>query len=300
MRKFLRVFQIETGECMIQDILPKKLKNEYERRRPRKEDFIVGFCDGCILIKEGNTIEFLTYDGFSSYYKSREEETPECLYLFSVDAAGYFLSDVSALRKMPGVVFCPMFEIRAKKPKECVFAAATAWHLFRWYRENRYCGCCGTKMMPGVGARKMDCPLCGNEVFPRIAPAVIVAVTDKDKILMTKYAGREYKRYALIAGFTEIGETAEDTVAREVMEEVGLEVRNITYYKSQPWGFDGNLLLGYFCEADSNAKMRMDETELSVAEWVLGSEIEDDTEGLSLTREMMTVFRDRLRVRTDH
>ena len=92
--------------------------------------------------------------------------------------------------------------------------------------------------------RMLQCPCCANMVFPKIAPAVIVGVTHGDKILMTKYAGREYKRYALIAGFTEIGETAEETVKREVMEEVGLTVKNIRYYKSQPWGFDSNLLLG--------------------------------------------------------
>ena len=102
-------------------------------------------------------------------------------------------------------------------------------------------------------------------VFPKIAPAVIVGVTHGDKILMTKYAGREYKRYALIAGFTEIGETAEETVKREVMEEVGLTVKNIRYYKSQPWGFDSNLLLGYFCELAEEEEIHLDEEELSVA-----------------------------------
>ena len=97
-------------------------------------------------------------------------------------------------------------------------------------------------------------------VFPKIAPAVIVGVTNGRKILMTKYANREYKRYALIAGFTEIGETAEETVAREVKEEVGLSVKNIRYYKSQPWGFDSNLLLGYFCELDDEGDViRLDE-----------------------------------------
>ena len=80
----------------------------------------------------------------------------------------------------------------------------------------------------------------------KIAPAVMVGVTNGDKILMTNYAGREYKKYARIAGFTEIGETAEQTVEREVMEEVGLHVKNIRYYKSQPWGYDSDLLLGYF------------------------------------------------------
>ena len=138
----------------------------------------------------------------------------------------------------------------------------------------------------------MQCPCCGNQVFPKIAPAVIVGVTDGDKILMTKYAGREYKRYALIAGFTEIGETAEETVQREVMEEVGLHVKNIRYYKSQPWGFDSNLLMGFYCELSEEGKITLDQEELSTAEWVDYHDIPDDPEGLSLTHEMMLHFRD--------
>ena len=125
-----------------------------------------------------------------------------------------------------------------------------------------------------------------------LIPAVIVGVTHGDKILMTKYAGREYKRYALIAGFTEIGETAEETVKREVMEEVGLTVKNIRYYKSQPWGFDSNLLLGYFCELAEEGEIRLDEEELSVAEWVDYHDIPEDKEKLSLTHEMMTYFKE--------
>ena len=74
-------------------------------------------------------------------------------------------------------------------------------------------------------------------VYPRISPAVIVGILNGDKLLMSKYAGRSYRSYALIAGFIEIGESAEQTVQREVMEEVGLKVKNIRYYKSQPWGF---------------------------------------------------------------
>ena len=75
------------------------------------------------------------------------------------------------------------------------------------------------------------CEACGNTEFPKICPAVIVGVTDHNRILMSKYAGRTYKKYALLAGFSEIGETVEQTVAREVMEEVGLKVKNIRYYK---------------------------------------------------------------------
>ena len=105
-------------------------------------------------------------------------------------------------------------------------------------------------------------------------------------------ADREYKRYALIAGFTEIGETAEETVRREVMEEVGLEVKNIRYYKSQPWGFDQNLLMGFYCDLAKDAPIRLEEDELSVAEWVDYNDIPDDPEGLSLTHEMMIHFRE--------
>lgn len=187
-----------------------------------------------------------------------------------------------------------MFAVRAKKPKEQVLAAATAWHLYVWYRDNRYCGRCGKRLVHSGKLRMLSCPDCGNQVFPKIAPAVIVGVTDGERILMTKYANREYKRYALIAGFTEIGETAEETVRREVMEEVGLSVKNIRYYKSQPWGFDSNLLLGYFCELDDAGDIRLDEEELATAEWVHYRDIPEDAEGLSLTREMMTVFRDGL------
>lgn len=138
----------------------------------------------------------------------------------------------------------------------------------------------------------LQCPRCQNQVFPKIAPAVIVGVTDGRKILMTKYANREYKRYALIAGFTEIGETAEETVKREVEEEVGLHVKNIRYYKSQPWGFDSNLLLGYFCELEEHEAIHLDKNELSTAEWIDYADIPDDPEGLSLTREMMVFFRE--------
>jgi NAD+ diphosphatase len=130
-------------------------------------------------------------------------------------------------------------------------------------------------------------------IFPKIAPAVIVGVINGDKILLTKYANREYKRYALIAGFNEIGETIEETVRREVMEEAGLYVKNLKYYKSQPWGFDSNLLMGFFCEVDGSDKIRLDEHELSEAEWVDKENIPDYGENLSLTHEMMMVFKNR-------
>ena len=135
------------------------------------------------------------------------------------------------------------------------------------------------------------CPNCGNMIFPKIAPAVIVAVTNGDRILMSKYAGRNTNRYALLAGFCEIGETAEQTVQREVMEEVGLHVKNIRYYKSQPWGIASDLLLGYYCEVDGDTAICMDEGELRLAQWVRRQEIQLQPDDFSLTNEMMLMFK---------
>ena len=128
--------------------------------------------------------------------------------------------------------------------------------------------------------------------FPKICPAVIVAVTDKDRILMSRYRGRAYRGYALIAGFVEIGETFEETVRREVMEEVGLKVKNIRYYKSQPWSFSGTLLMGFFCELDGEDEtITLEEDELSEAGWYHRDEIPEDTSLISVGSEMKMAFK---------
>ena len=108
---------------------------------------------------------------------------------------------------------------------------------------------------------------------------------------MSKYAGRTYTNYALIAGFTEIGESAEQTVAREVMEEVGLKVKNIRYYKSQPWAFSGSLLMGFFCELEGSDEIRLDTSELAEAGWFARNEITLEDDHISLTREMIMAFK---------
>ena len=184
--------------------------------------------------------------------------------------------------------------LRRTKPKEECYAGETAYHLYVWYRDNSFCGRCGEHLEYSHKERAMICPSCGNVVYPKIAPAVIVGILNSsgDKIVMTRYAGREYKGHALVAGFCEIGETAEDTVRREVLEEVGLHVRNICYYKSQPWGFDSNLLFGYYCTADEDEPIHMDDGELAKAVWISRDEIGEEERNLSLTAEMIMHFKE--------
>ena len=228
----------------------------------------------------------------------KRRELPEAAalrHLFAIDQELFFLAEGKSAPPL-AAPFRPVSLRRLRaidaRPRHLVFAAYTALHLARWYADNRFCGRCGAATAHAERERALLCPACGNSIYPRIAPAVIVAVTDGDRLLLTKYRDRPHLGWVLIAGFVEIGETLEETVQREVMEEVGLKVRNIRYYKSQPWGIASDLLAGFFCEVDGDDTIRMDPHELKYAEWVPRKEIVLQPSDYSLTNEMMKLFRD--------
>ena len=104
-----------------------------------------------------------------------------------------------------------------------------------------------------------------------------------DRLLLTRYRGRPFKKYALIAGFNEIGETIEQTVHREVLEEAGVRVKNLRFYKSQPWVFTDTLLMGFVCELDGSDRITVQESELAEASWHLRSELPQDHSYISPT-----------------
>ncbi len=287
---------------MIQDIAPRKLYNEFRNKKPDKNDYIAVFTENKMLVKEtGNSIRMPQFSELPAEIKKAGQETghagtddaEDFPYLFCIEQEDYYLY-LADNPVMPdaqaGLRLMSLSDVRSQAGREFCFAAYTAWHLCQWYRRSRFCGRCGAKTRPDKKERMLRCEACGNQIYPVISPAVIVAVTNGNQILLTRYANRAYKRYALIAGFTEIGETAEDTVRREVMEETGLRVKNIRYYKSQPWGIDGNLLLGYFAELDGSSEIVLDENELAAAEWADREQLKDMDDSFSLTREMMRVF----------
>ena len=118
-----------------------------------------------------------------------------------------------------------------------------------------------------------------------------IAGNHGDKLLLTRYANRPFRGYALIAGFVEIGETLEDTVHREVMEEVGVKVKNLRYYKNQPWAFTDTLLTGFYCELDGDPDITLDHNELCEGVWLSREEIPSRENDISLTAEMIERFR---------
>ncbi len=279
---------------MIQDIGLDRYHNEYRNSTPSEDSRILCYRGREILVRyrEGQ-LTFLTYGEVS---ERRPELDGRYLYLFAVDDTEYYLIAEPLLHDsveqgmFPDISWEPLEIVRTAGPKEEAFAGVTGFQLAGWYGSHRYCPKCGGQMVHDARERMMRCESCGQTEYPKISPAVIVGVTKGDQILLTKYAGRTFKKYALIAGFAEIGETIEETVKREVMEEVGLRVKNIRYYKSQPWSFTSTLLMGFFAEADGEDEIRMDANELSVAEWCLREQVPED-DGISLTREMMRVFK---------
>lgn len=237
---------------------------------------------------EDQEISFLTFKEAAVYNPDVYEEYT---YLFSIDGQGYYLAEGIDPENFPEFELKDNQYFREARPKYRQFAAVTGWQLYRWYQSRKFCGHCGQPMVHDDKERMMRCPDCGMMEFPKICPAVIIAVTHGDKILMSKYAGREYKKYALLAGFNETGESIEETVRREVMEEVGLKVKNLRYYKSQPWSFTDTLLMGFFCELDGEDGITLDTDELAMAEWFERDKMPVEAEDLSLTNEMMMAFK---------
>ena len=144
---------------------------------------------------------------------------------------------------------------------------ARAKALVGWRASTKYCGRCGTRLQNHETMTACVCPECGQLVFPRIEPCVITVVSRPDgKILLARHVQRNQNIYACIAGFMEAGETAEQAVAREVMEETGLKVKNIRYYGSQSWPFPSQLMLGFTAEYDGG-EIHLQAEELSDAQW---------------------------------
>ena len=278
---------------MIQDIYPHKLHNQFNPNAiPAENDMVLNISNGKILVHEKDFINNIIY---LPSVKDFNLDYPSYIYAFSIDDRRFFLyNQILKDDLIPdGYIYIEEKSLRkvGVGPDELLFAAITGKHLSDWYRDTCFCGRCGNKMIHSIKERAMTCDKCHYTTYPRIMPAVIVGVTNGDQLLLTKYkTGFAYN--ALVAGFTEIGETVEETVAREVLEEAGLKVKNIRYYKSQPWGSANDILLGFYCDVDGDDTIKMDTEELKYAEWVQRENIELQPGSFSLTNEMMKKFKE--------
>ena len=267
---------------MIHEIGSGKLINHWKNRQPENKDWLIVFKDNRFLLNEKEQIRFPYVEEFAG----------ETVYLFSIEEENYFLY-LEEPKEQEGYLWVvPRYFRDCSMRKEQRFAAMVANHLAVWYSNSKYCGHCGNRLVHSTKERMMECPVCGNMVYPRISPAVIVAVIDGDSLLMSKYTNQQGKRYNLVAGFVEIGETLEDCCIREVLEETGIHIHNVRYYRSQPWGLSGSLLAGFVAEAIGDKTITLDENELSEACWIKREEIECEWDDFSLTNEMIMKFKE--------
>lgn len=278
---------------MFQDIEPFQFHNEYRQQQPKDTDYVIITRGETVLTDfENDQVQLPTVKMIG--------EIGDLIYLFSVDTQAYFWLDEknpAARRFIEQTApvqfsFQEKFQFRGKYPKETAFAASVGFHIGSWYEKNRFCGKCGRPFQHKDKERALICPECGNVLYPKINPAMIVAILHDGKILLSRYSDGYYRKHALIAGYCEAGETLEQCVHREVLEETGLKVKNLRYFKSQPWPFTGSLLMGFFADLDGDDTVTLDRNELCEAVWFDRENLPKEDNTLSLTWTMIEYFRE--------
>ena len=171
-------------------------------------------------------------------------------------------------------------------PEPLLAIAARAFQLVEWDRTHRYCGRCATPTRDKPGERAKECPACGHIAYPRVSPAMMVLVTRGRELLLARAPRFPPGMYSALAGFVEPGETIEDCIRREVREEVGIEVGNITYFASQSWAFPHSLMIAYTAEY-AGGELKLDEAEIAEARWFAWDAVPDLPPSISISRRLI-------------
>ncbi len=271
---------------MIHEIDPKRYNNAFKSKKPTEADCLLCYDNNRLLLQKNE-------NGYT--FPNCSMLPAECWqdadYLFSVDDMDFYLMPDTIDPQTGPFEFYPVQQMREFDPRWMGFAAITGWQLSRWKANHKFCSRCGEQMAPSVKERAFLCPSCGFIVYPRISPAVIVAVTDGDRILMINAKNAPPERYHLIAGFVEIGESLEQAVAREVKEEAGINVKNIRYYKNQPWSVTDTLMVGFTAELDGDDTLTPQESEISDAKWFSRSDLPVNASTASIGSELSNRFK---------
>ena len=186
--------------------------------------------------------------------------------------------DLLGLRQVYGVVDEDLFVL-----------AGRALQIVEWDRTNQYCSRCGSRMRTSPTERAKECPQCGLLAFPRLSPAIIVLVEREAEILLARSYHFPPGRYSVIAGFVEPGETLEEAVVREIREEVGLAIKDIRYFGSQPWPFPHSLMIG-FTSSYAGGEISLDDAEIEDAGWYRANSLPDIPDKISISRKLIDWF----------
>jgi NAD+ diphosphatase len=272
---------------MIQDIHPHRFSNLYLANQAINEnDFIIHYLGNTILLKtNGDELAIPQKKDFPEI----SAET-DFVFLFSLNEVPCFLIWNELKVDESQFAYTDISFFRSTMQREIGWVSLVGLHLRNWYRQNRFCGNCGASTQRKTDERAVLCPACNTVVYPKISPAIIVAIVCNDKILLARNSNFVGGWYSLVAGFVDVGETLEETVQREVKEEVGLDVWNIRYYKSQPWELSGSMMIGFIAEADENQPICIDEKEITAAAWFSRENLPNHPLNISIAGEMIEKF----------
>jgi NAD+ diphosphatase len=270
---------------MIQDIHPHIFSNKFIETSICGDDYVFHFKINALLLRQ---------QGEECKIPSRKEFNGLCdngIFLFTLNNVNSYLVNDCTVPDDPDYGYHDINIFRILKPKEIAWASIVAFQLRNWYMSSHFCGKCGSSMTPKHDERALSCTQCGNIVYPGISPAIIVAVLCRDKILLAKGVNFRGGFYSLLAGYADVGESLEEAVIREVKEEVGLEVKNIRYYGSQPWPLSGSMMIGFIAEADDNQSIKIDQNEIADAGWYTRENLPIHPTTISIAGEIIERFK---------
>ena len=272
---------------MIQDIYPHRFSNLYLANQViREDDYILHYQGNTLLLKtNGEELRIPQKKDFPEISSETEH-----VFLFSLNEVPCFLIWDDLKVDESQFTYKEIGFFRSTAQREIGWVSLVGLHLRNWYQQNRFCGFCGTRTQHKPDERAVVCPACNAVVYPKISPAIIVAILCNDKILLARNSNFTGGWYSLVAGYTDVGETLEETVRREVKEEVGLDVWNIRYYKSQPWELSGSMMIGFIAEADENQPICIDEKEIADAVWFTRDNLPNHPTNISIAGEMIEKF----------
>ncbi|MCB0005239.1 MAG: NAD(+) diphosphatase [Anaerolineales bacterium] len=216
-------------------------------------------------------------------------------YLGSLDGQPCFVAELDDLVEAPaGMQFRNLRSLYSAFPEKLFWIAGRAQHFLDWDRYHQYCGRCGTPTVRARNDWNKQCPKCELSHYPRLSPAIIVLVERGDEILLARANRYQGAMYSVLAGFVEPGESLEDTLHREIFEEVGIKVKNVRYFGSQPWPFPNSLMVGFTCEYESG-ELVLQEEEIADAQWFTADNMPEIPPGISISRRLINWYLDKHR-----
>jgi len=243
------------------------------------------FCKNELLVKSGNPR--LTIPSIKDL---KNLDLNNVQYIGVLNGENFFCAQVSENVIIPNLMhFSNLKALSHQLSDEMFWIGGRAIQIVNWNNDHVFCGRCGTLTQNVDGERAKKCPKCGLSNYPRISPAIIVAVIKKGKLLLAHNTQFPENLYSVVSGFVEVGETFEECVVREVKEETGIKVKNIQYFGNQPWPFPNSIMIGFTAEYESG-EIQVDEVEISHANWYSPSDLPETPTGISIAKKLINWF----------